>query len=219
MQFTQRGADSGYCMVCGQLTDRRCPRCLELWYCSPEHQESGWQTHKSTCNPHNEIKGIYFAAGESSPRLITVTLEYNHIPDPYSLATDVIKIPVLQPLLGDGDYDGLPITHQGKAGKELKRPFRLFIRDNFLNDKSPPNHIPANLTKGKAPHQWAGNLLALKEESRGSSQWKNCSINEDLPNLVKFFEWYGVKPTEAEIQAQLRELFGEHAGKATVICL
>ncbi|KIJ17052.1 hypothetical protein PAXINDRAFT_179798 [Paxillus involutus ATCC 200175] len=111
----------------------------------------GWKTHKSTCNPHNEIKGIYFAAGESSFRLITVPLEYNHIPDPYSLATDVVKIHILQPLLGDGDHDGLPITHQGKAGKELKHPFRLFIRDNFLNDGSPPNHIPANLTKGKAP--------------------------------------------------------------------
>jgi hypothetical protein len=166
----------------------------------------GWKTHKSTCNPHNEIKGIYFAAGESSPRLITVPLEYNHIPDPYSLATDVVKIPILQPLLGDGDHDGLPITHQGKAGKELKHPFRLFIRDNFLNDGSPPNHIPANLTKGKAPHKWAGNLLALKEESRGSSQWKNCSMNEDLPNLVKFFEWYGVKPTEAEVKIARSQL-------------
>ncbi|KIJ63324.1 hypothetical protein HYDPIDRAFT_53287, partial [Hydnomerulius pinastri MD-312] len=150
------------CMVCRASTDRRCDRCLELWYCSPEHQEAGWKTHKSTCNPHNEIKGIYFAAGESAPRIVTVPLEYAEIPDRWGRRMELVKYPVLNALLGPGEHDGLPITRKGKDGKELKHPFRLFIRDNFLNDGSPPNRIPSNLTKGKAPHKWAGNLLALK---------------------------------------------------------
>ncbi|KAF9223932.1 hypothetical protein BS17DRAFT_733825 [Gyrodon lividus] len=190
---------SGHCIICGALTNRRCSLCLGFWYCSSEHQKVGRKTHKSACNPHNKVKGIYFAAGESSPRLIDIPLENIQIQDSFDPGTKVVKTPSLYPLLrGDGDWHTFAITRRGKAGQRLKHPLTLYFCDNLLNDELPPNEIPSSITKEKVPHRWVGNLLVLKTDSFGSWKWRNCSMQEDLPTIVKFFEWYEVQPTEAE---------------------
>ena len=37
------------CYMCGKVTDQRCSRCHEVWYCGREHQLQHWATHKHLC--------------------------------------------------------------------------------------------------------------------------------------------------------------------------
>jgi len=37
------------CEVCGKEGGFKCGRCKQVFYCSAEHQRSGWKTHKSLC--------------------------------------------------------------------------------------------------------------------------------------------------------------------------
>ncbi|XP_004921799.2 egl nine homolog 1 isoform X2 [Bombyx mandarina] len=39
------------CAVCNQKTQRRCARCLNIYYCNTEHQRQDWKRHKSECIP------------------------------------------------------------------------------------------------------------------------------------------------------------------------
>ncbi|KAF9228806.1 hypothetical protein BS17DRAFT_772540, partial [Gyrodon lividus] len=188
------------CNVCGKSAEERCFRCSQAINCSRHDQKADWEKNKSSSTSPNEVKGIYFKAGESLPRLITVPLESSFVSGAFSVEQQEVKMPVLPPLLGPGSYrertyDALNISTTGRMGPELEHPFKLFVRDNFLNDGSPPNRIPALLTNGKAPHRWAGNLLVLKETAPMSDKWTNCTV-DDLPTLVKYFEWYGSRASE-----------------------
>ncbi|KIJ63323.1 hypothetical protein HYDPIDRAFT_113303 [Hydnomerulius pinastri MD-312] len=115
-----------------------------------------------------------------------------------------IRTPVLRPLLGDGEHDSVLITRRGRNGKKLAHPYELFTREGFEDDGSPQNMIPYKLTNGKAPCDWAGNLLALKQKHAYSSEWLDCSLEEDLPKLVKFFEWY-----TTDVDDEMHGLFGD----------
>ncbi|KIJ63322.1 hypothetical protein HYDPIDRAFT_113302 [Hydnomerulius pinastri MD-312] len=204
-------SNTGTCKVCSTPAEQRCSRCRQVWYCSADHQNADWKTHKAICTSPNGVGGIYFKAGENAPRLITVTLESSFVSDMFSGEEQEVKMPILPPLLGPGSYkessyDALNITTMGQRGPALDQPFKLFIRDNFLNDGSPPNRIPALLTNGKAPHSWAGNLLALKETAPMSDKWVNCTM-DDLPTLVKYFQWYGSRASEEESRAQILSMF------------
>lgn len=42
---------SGSCEICQKQASQRCGNCQKVFYCSKEHQRSGWQMHKSECRP------------------------------------------------------------------------------------------------------------------------------------------------------------------------
>lgn len=39
------------CAVCNEQTHRRCARCLNIYYCTTDHQRQDWKRHKSECGP------------------------------------------------------------------------------------------------------------------------------------------------------------------------
>ncbi|XP_013183935.1 egl nine homolog 1 [Amyelois transitella] len=45
------------CAVCKEETQRRCSRCLNVYYCSTEHQRQDWKRHKSECGSKLPEKG------------------------------------------------------------------------------------------------------------------------------------------------------------------
>ncbi|KAG6333521.1 hypothetical protein ID866_5567 [Astraeus odoratus] len=151
-----------------------------------------WKEHKRTCTAPtaDEVKGIFFEAGKDAPTLITVPLRTYDESDLFGERTGEAQLPFLPPLLGDGYHITLHITDDGIEGPALSQPYHLFVRYDFLNDGSPPNDIPKILTNGRAPHGWAGNFVALKERHPCSQKWTDCTIEEDLPILVKYFDWY-----------------------------
>jgi hypothetical protein len=38
------------CEVCRSETTKRCSRCKQAYFCSEEHQRSGWKSHRETCS-------------------------------------------------------------------------------------------------------------------------------------------------------------------------
>lgn len=46
-----QGGGLACCAVCNNQTHRRCSRCLNIYYCSTEHQRQDWKRHKSECAP------------------------------------------------------------------------------------------------------------------------------------------------------------------------
>lgn len=39
------------CAVCNEETQRRCGRCLHVYYCNTEHQRQDWRRHRNECVP------------------------------------------------------------------------------------------------------------------------------------------------------------------------
>lgn len=46
-----QGGGLACCAVCNTQTNRRCARCLHVYYCSTEHQRQDWKRHKTECAP------------------------------------------------------------------------------------------------------------------------------------------------------------------------
>ncbi|KAK0434262.1 uncharacterized protein EV420DRAFT_1597646 [Desarmillaria tabescens] len=62
----------------------------------------------------------------------------------------------------------------------------------LLDQRVPDQPLHSECHQGKAPHPWAGNVLALRSEGLRSLDWYNDAIiEEDLAPLVRFFEDYG----------------------------
>ncbi|CAH0756183.1 unnamed protein product [Diatraea saccharalis] len=45
------------CAVCYQQTNRRCGRCLNIYYCNKDHQRQDWKRHKTECGPKKSKQG------------------------------------------------------------------------------------------------------------------------------------------------------------------
>ncbi|KAG8933915.1 hypothetical protein FRC03_009364 [Tulasnella sp. 419] len=57
------------CQVCGTKTSYWCSRCHSVWYCSVEHMQFDWVTHRQYCRPHEEYpqSSVQSPAGYSNP--------------------------------------------------------------------------------------------------------------------------------------------------------
>ncbi|TDL16990.1 hypothetical protein BD410DRAFT_794798 [Rickenella mellea] len=190
------------CAVCATISTQRCSRCASTHYCSLEHQNQDWPTHKRIChksdseqtheakkNPkHSKVNAILFPAVEVKPRLIRV--EYEEVTDSESGVTfhrtktdDYIgsDLPERSWIISDG-FHGPPL--KGNMSIEL------VYRERFLADGSPLNQSIVALTGGKNAHPWCGNILALKKTADGDKV-VDISVKEDFPALVKYFVEYG----------------------------
>ena len=44
------------CNLCGKVATSRCKGCGHVVYCSREHQQVDWKTHKHACREFNKLK-------------------------------------------------------------------------------------------------------------------------------------------------------------------
>lgn len=42
---------TGNCFVCDKVSKSRCSQCLDVFYCSVDHQRKDWKSHKPKCSP------------------------------------------------------------------------------------------------------------------------------------------------------------------------
>lgn len=42
---------TGNCFVCDKVSKSRCSQCLDVFYCSVDHQRKDWKAHKPKCSP------------------------------------------------------------------------------------------------------------------------------------------------------------------------
>lgn len=57
---------TGKCFVCEKESKSRCSGCVQVFYCSTEHQRKDWKTHKPICSPmrvsNNDKLGRHYVA-------------------------------------------------------------------------------------------------------------------------------------------------------------
>ncbi|KDQ59689.1 hypothetical protein JAAARDRAFT_175173 [Jaapia argillacea MUCL 33604] len=187
------------CGVCESTKNiKQCARCKSISYCSKEHQLLDWPTHKKQCQriapksgDTTTVTGILFPALEDKPRLVQVICKVARV-RAMSLVGDglsevLLHKPQMTRFLGDTDWEGLSITHCGST--PLKQPIKLFIRDNFMNDKSPFNQSVIKFMGKGTPHPWAGNLLAMKMVDPYTSTYVDAGL-DDLRAIRDYFSWY-----------------------------
>ncbi|PBK71887.1 hypothetical protein ARMSODRAFT_910761 [Armillaria solidipes] len=183
------------CLVCDTPVNTRCAKCTSVYYCSKAHIAQDWPMHKAYCKrvraATNTFDAILFGVDEIKPRAIKLPWSYGPQVDDDPRGWQLLE---REPWLGGKDrcpyffYVGT----FGVNGPSLGRILALYYDENFLINGSPINRCIQNITKGKAAHPWAGNVLALRSKGLRSLDWYNDAIiEEDLAPLVRFFEDYG----------------------------
>ncbi|KAJ6482597.1 hypothetical protein C8R45DRAFT_830866 [Mycena sanguinolenta] len=198
-------ADTQNCSTCGKPAAMRCSHCRTKFYCSAEHQKSvsrrrsqdkndndteaeianarrGHQVHVTT------FDALLLPWDSDTPRLVKIACEM--------YTTDLGKqhrLPDFTSYSGrNGFSESATISTMGHNGPALGYTLWHFWNGNFLQDGSPLNRSVVKLTKGKADHAWAGNLIALRieEPTHLVSRYQDAKA-EDLTVLATYFVDYG----------------------------
>ncbi|TFK46359.1 hypothetical protein OE88DRAFT_1667677 [Heliocybe sulcata] len=137
------------------------------------------------------VTGILLPADAEEPRLVRVEckvtpndevpgqLDYYPDQSPFfgEKLTGCNQISSLAP----HDYKSLP-----------QHPFMVWYNDTFLLDGSPINRCIQTLTRNRAMHPWAGNVLVMKLYSSSMYEGKYMDADlEDLPTIRAYFTEYG----------------------------
>ncbi|SJL08217.1 uncharacterized protein ARMOST_11580 [Armillaria ostoyae] len=186
------------CLVCDTPVNTRCAKCTSVYYCSKAHIAQDWPMHKAYCKrvraATNTFDAILFGVDEIKPRAIKLPWSYGpQVDEDDPRGWQLLE---REPWLGGKDRRPhfFYVGTFGVNGPSLGRILALYYDENFLINGSPINRCIQNITKGKAAHPWAGNVLALRSKGLHSLDWYNDAIiEEDLAPLVRLFEDYGKK--------------------------
>ncbi|KAK0476795.1 hypothetical protein IW261DRAFT_1490112 [Armillaria novae-zelandiae] len=183
------------CLVCDIPTSTRCAKCSSVYYCSKAHIAQDWRVHKAYCKrvraATDTFDAILFGVNEVKPRVIKLPWSYGPVDEDEPGGWQMLE---REPWLGGKSR--CPrffwVGRFGMNGPPLGRLLALWYDENFLMNGSPINRCIQNVTKGRAPHPWAGNVLALRSRGLHSlDYYDDTIIEEDLAPLVRFFEDYG----------------------------
>ncbi|KAF7377394.1 MYND-type domain-containing protein [Mycena sanguinolenta] len=95
----------------------------------------------------------------------------------------------------------------GYTGPPLGYTLFLVWNGNFFQDGSPLNRSIIKLTKGKAGHAWAGNLIACRVEEpiQLVARYQDAKA-EDLTALAAYFVDCGKRAREVELSVNETEM-------------
>ncbi|KAJ7778791.1 hypothetical protein DFH07DRAFT_730734 [Mycena maculata] len=206
------------CVVCKTSTVKKCARCGITYYCSVQYDLQHWKTHKSVClapavplativktraeaerdgDTKFVIDAILLPFDSDEPRFVKIACEMYADEDSETFlgAGFMQHCADLDPYMGPHHntlYKSIPILTFGYTGPPLGHTLSLMWRDTFMVDGSPVNRSIIKLTKGKAYHPWAGNLLAYRVDEPTSlvARCKDAKV-EDLAVLAAYFVDYG----------------------------
>ncbi|KAK0200547.1 hypothetical protein DFS33DRAFT_165656 [Desarmillaria ectypa] len=146
----------------------RCAKCTSVYYCSKTHIAHDWPTHKAYCRRvraagTNTFDAILFGVNENKPRVIKLPWSYGPVDEDEPGRWQRLE---REPWFGGEDCCAYTSVQTfGANGPSLGRTLAVYYDKNFLMNGSPINCCIQSVTKGKAEHPWAGNVLALR--SRG----------------------------------------------------
>ncbi|KAK0195028.1 hypothetical protein F5146DRAFT_1023939 [Armillaria mellea] len=191
------------CLVCDTPTNTRCAKCTSVYYCSKAHIAQDWPMHKAYCKQvraaTSTFDAILFGVNEIKPRIIKLPWSYGPVDEDEPVRWQMLE---KEPWFGGKDryIRFFYVGTFGANGPSLGRLLALYYDDQYLINGSPINRCIQNVTKCKAPHPWAGNVLALRSRGSRSLDWYNDAIiEEDLAPLVRFFEDYGKEDSAVRV--------------------
>ncbi|KAB5594448.1 hypothetical protein CTheo_2079 [Ceratobasidium theobromae] len=132
------------------------------------------------------FKGILLPWNDKRPGLIR--LQTPGRVDAANNSTDW-AIPLTE-YLGENTAFGSREITRNVGGEPLRYPLRVFFRDNFLQDGSPPNLSVLNITHGGARHAWAGNIVVLKWAGARRQGYQDMTMG-DLHVIAAWLLNYG----------------------------
>lgn len=183
------------CLVCDTPTNNRCSGCKSVYYCSKQHITQNWPAHKGYCKRVREtgtqsFDAILFAANETKPRLIKIPWVFGDVEED-DYPTQWHKLDC-QPWLGGKDcfQRTMYVNTLGRKGPSLGHIIGIRYDDNSFINGSPPNQCIWGVTKGQAPHPWAGNLIALRAKSMPTDLYEDAVPETDLEPVIQFFKEY-----------------------------
>lgn len=201
------------CLVCGTLSTMRCSLCHKAHYCSPEHIQSDWPSHKINCyvrppkdargDPEGafEISGILFPEDEDTPRIIKVKCLGG-----YTLKGQWWQTKNLKPYIPDDEkkgrghviMDGALVP--GEDSISYGCTSEIFFRKNFLHDGSKINRCIQYMTNGQMAVPWAGPFIAFRYSD---ALWSyDAVMNQDMSVLIQYFRTGITGPVTALAEAQ-----------------
>ncbi|KAK0232637.1 hypothetical protein IW262DRAFT_1259320 [Armillaria fumosa] len=176
------------CLVCDTPTSTKCAKCKSACYCSKAHMDQDWPSHKTYCRTINKagtktFNAILFGVDETKPRLIKLPWAYRAA-DKY---TGGERKPWFE------GYDSFCRANYvcrkfGIDGPPLRHTLAVWYDDNFMFNGSRINRCIQEITAGKAPHPWAGNVLALRVKGPTWDRYSDAVMEEDLAPLVQYFQ-------------------------------
>ncbi|CAE6470254.1 unnamed protein product [Rhizoctonia solani] len=194
------------CETCGQQAYHWCTGCQNAWYCSAAHQQQDWARHCRECIPQGAstspvsyvprmdsrishmdatVKALLLPWNAGRARIICL-----NVPGRVDASNNATtwSIPLTEYLGENTAFSSREIT-RNVGGEPLRYPLRVFFRDNFLRDGSPLNHSVSEITRGKARHDWAGNIVILKWSGVRRQGYQNMTLG-DLPVIAAWFLAY-----------------------------
>lgn len=136
------------------------------------------------------MDAILFPVNATQPRLIRVPWTYGPTSD--NIPLDWQKLDC-QPWIGgkDSALKTMYVQTLGRNGPALGYTIAIEHDDNsFVNGSVTNRCIPA-VTGGRAPHPWAGNVIALRAKEAPSDWFESAVMEKDLAPVIQFFKDYG----------------------------
>ncbi|KAJ7065358.1 hypothetical protein C8F01DRAFT_1125349 [Mycena amicta] len=171
------------CRVCGRQTSQWCSRCNNAHYCSSDHRNADWESHRVECRSTPNTLLI------ATPRRLLYrprTVEIDCRP-PHRPSQGLCPVPILQDYFKSAP--GQVLVTQGLNGEVLRFPLHVFYSVAALGRGSPVNHAIHHITSGAAVRPWAGNVVALKFNGSRRQGYTEAGPN-DLPALSAYFLSY-----------------------------
>ncbi|KAI0363107.1 hypothetical protein BV20DRAFT_958984 [Pilatotrama ljubarskyi] len=204
------------CNVCGIPTTHRCGGCNNKRYCSQEHAQEGWASHKMEC--HGSAESINLPATQfpapttialspavparaGSPSTIYVVRAFIFQPGECAprcidVTYDVIDctqgktaVPYLDAHFAGGPGEGSPrtaIVWNGAYGEKLRQPLEVWYCPDAIRQGAPINWPIVGQTRGPCKTLFCGTVIVLRFS--GIRLRKYVDINDhDLSRLAAYF--------------------------------
>ncbi|XP_050092198.1 SET domain-containing protein SmydA-8-like [Anopheles aquasalis] len=195
------------CPVCKVEATKRCSRCALVYYCSVEHQQQHWKTHKTTCNPFkvfsNEQYGRFLVATRDI-RVGEVVIKEPPLVHGPAQITGPVCVGCLQGLQENKYLEceqcGWPVckrscqdnpAHRAECKLTIGRGSKIAIQHFYVPHPMYQCLMPLRclLLAESDPAKWEllQQLESHEEERRGSELWRND--REGVAKLIpRFFK-------------------------------
>lgn len=183
--------------MCNKSNARLCGGCLSSRYCSTECQRNDRPTHKHLCKKyraHTETvrpgpsyrRAVLFEPDRNAPEFVWIECKPG-FESKLIIGPDHAQV---EKHMGPGQ-PRIQILHVGWnpfRPREMQQPIEVAFRESHDRDGSGVNQAIVNVTRGQAPYDWKGPVLAMKRSKVGLELGPYEDIG--MPEFVDLIEYF-----------------------------
>jgi len=190
-EFGESADTIEFCAICGERAELTCSKCQSVFYCSRKHKKQRRRQHNLECFPFKIVNAILLPVNENQPRIIKVVCTMMPPKDGES-GYDYARV---KSYLGHPNHLGRGYVDPDSVLPGLYHDYSLAMiwRDTFMIDDSSVNQCVQHLTRGLAPHKWAGPIVILKQQGhvlQNTERHADADLSM-LESIIPYFMKYG----------------------------